>query len=96
MALLYGRAGRLTAQNGGFRRGQKEIYKSPRALMEGNHNMVHWSTGHAKVRTTPSRPASWANFSLLYPYPQVPTGMHGPTGIVWADVRCVWTYPDHF
>ena len=24
MAVLYGRAGRLTAQNGGFRRGQKQ------------------------------------------------------------------------
>jgi hypothetical protein len=34
MGLLYGRAGRLTAKNGGFRRGQKHNF-------QGRNNWMH-------------------------------------------------------
>ena len=37
----------------------------------------------AGVRKTPNWPRSWANFSL---YSCIPTGMHGPTRIFWANV----------
>jgi hypothetical protein len=37
-----------------------------------------------QVRKTPSWPRSWANFSLFYSY--IPTGMHGPTCIFWANL----------
>jgi hypothetical protein len=33
MGLLYGRAGRLTAENGGFRRGQKTNFKTRNMLV---------------------------------------------------------------
>jgi hypothetical protein len=36
------------------------------------------------VRKTPSWPRSWANFSPLYSC--IPTGMHGPTCIFWANL----------
>ena len=36
MALLYGRAGRLTAKNGGFRPGQVEAIKRTNALLDNN------------------------------------------------------------
>jgi hypothetical protein len=39
--------------------------------------------GCLKVRKTPSLPRSWANFSLSS---RVPTGTHGPTCIVWANL----------
>jgi hypothetical protein len=37
-----------------------------------------------QVRTTPSRPRSWAKSSLLYSC--TPAGMHGPTCIFWANL----------
>jgi hypothetical protein len=36
-----------------------------------------------QVRKKPSWPRSWANFSL---YCCIPTGMHGPTCIFWANL----------
>ena len=36
-----------------------------------------------QVRKTPSWPRSWANFSLDH---CIPTGMHGPTCIFWANL----------
>jgi hypothetical protein len=38
----------------------------------------------AQVRNTPCRPKNWANSSPFFS--RVPTGMHGPTCIVWADL----------
>jgi hypothetical protein len=43
----------------------------------------HRRTEAAEVRTTPSWPRSWANFSF---YRCVPTGMRGPTSIFWANL----------
>ena len=37
----------------------------------------------AKVRKTPSWPRSWANFTLCS---CIPTGIHGPTCIFWANL----------
>jgi hypothetical protein len=39
-----------------------------------------------KVRKAPCRARSWANFSLLYGSSCIPTGMHGPTRIFWAEL----------
>ena len=39
-----------------------------------------------KVRQTPSWPRSWANFHTLQLYGCIPTGMHGPACIVWANL----------
>ena len=40
----------------------------------------------SQVRRTPSWPRSWANFSLLWMYSNIPTGMHRPTCIFWANL----------
>ena len=45
-----------------------------------------WTIDHddgSQVRKTPSWPRSWGNFSL---YSCIPTGMHGPTRIFWANL----------
>jgi hypothetical protein len=39
--------------------------------------------GTLEVRKTPSWPRSWPNFTL---HSCVPTGMHGPTCIFWANL----------
>ena len=57
MALLHGRAGRLTAKNGGFRPGQ--VAKCP---------LFCDAQSCDQVRETPSWPRSWATFSLLSRY----------------------------
>ena len=72
MALIYGRAGCLTAKNGGFR---------PEQMLGGGATVAgfscdleaeqaaadsdHRATARAQVRQTPSWPRSWANFRLL-------------------------------
>jgi hypothetical protein len=55
MGLLYGRAGRLTAENGGFRRGQSklvfEIFRCRAVggglqLLEADYAIVCWRGAH--------------------------------------------------
>jgi hypothetical protein len=64
-ALLYGRAGRFTAKNGGFRPGQDGAYKELPMREAALYSMRHALLVLSKVRETPSWPRSWANFSLL-------------------------------
>jgi hypothetical protein len=58
MGLLYGRAGRLTVQNGGFWPGQDEFLRKLEAGLLAQESEL-------KVRKTPSWPRNWANSSLL-------------------------------
>ena len=63
MGLLYGRAGRLTAKNGGFRPGQwleekDKLIGGRDKLQATNADIVS-----LQVRKAPSWPRSWANFS---------------------------------
>jgi hypothetical protein len=64
MALLYGRAARLNAENGGlWPAGQGE------ADLGTAYQQIWWSLceyeRHNQVRNMPSWPRSWANFTLL-------------------------------
>jgi hypothetical protein len=43
-----------------------------------------WPATASQVRTIPSWPRSWVDFSLLQP--STPTGMHRPTSIFWASL----------
>ena len=53
MGLLYGRAGRLTAKNGGFRPGQINIIRDPRWVRSLLPALVHCdSSVRARVRLT--------------------------------------------
>ena len=54
-----------------------------RSVMERFDPAGSGEIDYAQVREMPSWPRSWANFSL---YSCVPTGMHGQTGIVWANL----------
>jgi hypothetical protein len=69
MALLYGRAGGLTDENGGFWAGQfqMELYAF-KLNFEQRASLMTERSPHelgSKVRKTPSWPRSWTNFSLF-------------------------------
>jgi hypothetical protein len=82
MGLLYVRAGCLTAENAGFRPGQFVAGGGAGAFgpyppgLEGEdapetarlREALDRDLQATQVRTTPCRPRSWANFSLLYLY----------------------------
>ena len=75
MAVLYGRAGRLTCKTGGFRPGQwlgkKDLYSQgadpsrQTAEIRKEFYELERLAKAAKVREPPSWPRNWANFGLL-------------------------------